>query len=59
MDKESQSRGSVIALILVIMVAFALVNFDKVCLVAGCMAATLLTRPSGHLCSYYFVTAPS
>lgn len=30
MEREAQSRGSVIALILVIIIAFAFANFDKV-----------------------------
>ena len=30
MDKESQSKGSVVALILVVALAFAVLNFDKV-----------------------------
>lgn len=35
LEKESQSRGSVVALVLVIATAFALVNFDKVSVVSA------------------------
>ena len=30
MEKETQSRGSILALLLVVLSAFAIVNYDKV-----------------------------
>jgi hypothetical protein len=52
-DKESQSRGSVAALILVIFVAFALVNFDKVWMHTH---VQLLPICMPNLCSQFCVT---